>query len=106
MLGMQHLWSCSCADWRLGLFVLMSTWLDEMWHIWSTTILILVLWAPPIRRLLPPAFDIFRPLVDMSPLITHTLPWTAMAVSLVAGSFRCCRVAHRENARVLSHPWL
>jgi hypothetical protein len=86
MLGMQHLlvvFMCGLAFY--GLSVLMSTWLDEMWHIWSTTILILVLWAPPVRRLLPPAFDIFRPLVDMSPLITHTLPWTAMAVSLVAG---------------------
>jgi hypothetical protein len=84
--GMQHLlvvFMCGLAFY--GLSVLMATLLDETWHIWSTTFLIMVLWAPTVRRLLPPAFDIFRPLVDASPLVTHTLPWTAMSASVVAG---------------------
>jgi hypothetical protein len=83
---MQHLlvvFMCGLAFY--GLSVLMATLLDETWHIWSTTFLIMVLWAPTVRRLLPPAFDIFRPLVDASPLVTHTLPWTAMSASVVAG---------------------
>jgi hypothetical protein len=87
ILGMQHLlvvFMCGLAFY--GLSVLIATLLDDMWHIWSTTFLIVFLWAPPVRRLLPTALDVFRPLVDSSPLITHTLPWTAMVVSLVAGA--------------------
>jgi len=84
--GVQHLlvvFVCGLAFY--GLSVLTATLLDDTWHMWSSTLVILVLWAPPVRRLLPPAFDVFRPLADASPLLTHTLPWTAMAVSVVAG---------------------
>jgi hypothetical protein len=82
-----------------GLSVLTATLLDDTWHIWSSTLLIMVLWAPPVRRLLPPAFDVFRPLVDTSPLITHTLPWTAMAVSLVAGGVFVLAALHIVKAQ-------
>jgi hypothetical protein len=84
--GMQHLlvvFMCGLAFY--GLSVLMATLLDDTWHMWSTTLLIMLLWAPPVRRLLPPALDVYRPFADASPLVTHTLPWPAMALSVVAG---------------------
>lgn len=68
-----------------GLSTLTATLLDDVWHIWSSTLAILVLWSAPVRRLLPEGFDVFRPLAEASPLVTHTLPWTAMLVALIAG---------------------
>jgi hypothetical protein len=84
--GLQHLlvvFVCGLAFY--GLSILTATVLDDVWHMWSSTLLILALWAPPVRRLLPSAVDVFRPLAESSPLVTHTLPWTAMAAAVVAG---------------------
>jgi hypothetical protein len=84
--GAQHLlvvFVCGLAFY--GLSVLTATLLDDTWHVWSSTLVIMVLWAPPVRRLLPQALDVFWPFTGASPLLTHTLPWTAMAVSVVAG---------------------
>jgi len=84
--GLQHLLAVFvCGTAFYGLSMLAATLLDDTWHIWSCTLLIMALWAPPVRRLLPPAFDVFRPLVEASPILTHTLPWTAMAVAVAAG---------------------
>jgi FtsH-binding integral membrane protein len=69
-----------------GLSVLAATLLDEMWQMWASTLVILALWSAPVRGLMPQAFDVFRPLSAASPLVTHTLPWTAMLVALVAGA--------------------
>jgi hypothetical protein len=84
--GAQHLlvvFVCGLAFY--GLSILTATLVDDTWHVWSSTLVIMVLWAPPVRRLLPQALDVFRPFTGASPLLTHTLPWTAMAESVVAG---------------------
>jgi hypothetical protein len=50
-----------------------------------STLAVLALWSAPVRRFLPDGFDVFRPLAEASPLVTHSLPWTAMLVAVVAG---------------------
>ena len=68
-----------------GLSSLTATLLDDVWHVWSSTLVIMALWAPPLRRSLPDAMDVFRPMVEASPLVTHAVPWAAMSVAVVAG---------------------
>lgn len=81
-----------------GLSTLVATlFRDDVWHMWSTTLAVMVLWAAPVRRALPPMFDILRPLTDASPLVTHALPWTAVAVAaLIGGLFLLAAVRVAE----------
>jgi hypothetical protein len=84
--GLQHLMVVFvCGTAFYGLAVLTATLLDDTWHMWTSALVLMVLWAPPVRRLLPPGFDVFRPLVDASPIVTHTVPWATMAVAVAVG---------------------
>jgi hypothetical protein len=83
-----------------GLSSLTATLLDDVWHVWSSTLVIMVLWAPPLRRWLPDAMDVFRPMVETSPLVTHVVPWAAMSVAVVAGGLfmlAAIRVVNRQE---------
>lgn len=74
--------SCCCTAGFYALGVLAATFLDDMWQVWGTLIAIVA-----INRLTalfppPPSLDVFRAIGSGSPLLTHSLPWGAMAISL------------------------
>jgi hypothetical protein len=81
----QYAWTLiACATAVYSLSVLLATFLDDQWRVWSTILLWAALsWVSTQIRL--PAFaDIFRAVGKGSPLIAHTIPWSAIAFSLVS----------------------
>lgn len=68
------------------LSVTLSTFLDDVWQLFASMIAIYaVRWA--VGRLsLPPSANIFDFLGNASPLVTHALPWPAMAISVAASA--------------------
>ncbi len=63
--------------------VLLASFLNESWQIFGSLFVVGVLRQATARLALPSSFNVFRFGGDASPLITHTLPWPAMAVSFV-----------------------
>ena len=66
--------------------VLLATFLGESWQLFGSLFVIAVLWQVTERLALPPSVNVFRFGGDASPLITHMLPWPAMAVSFIASA--------------------
>jgi ABC-2 type transport system permease protein len=71
---------CSSSPYCMS--VLFATLLDEMWRMKAGTIAFTALWALSSLAPLPASVDIIRAMGDGSPLVAHTIPWTAMAFSL------------------------
>jgi hypothetical protein len=72
----------ACASALYGLSVLLATFLDDQWRAWGTMIAAAALWWLSTHIKLPASANIFRAMREGSPLLTHTMPWTAMAFSL------------------------
>jgi hypothetical protein len=72
----------ACTSSLYFLSVLLATFLDEMWRMKGSMIAFGALWLLSNFAPLPASVDIIRAMGDGSPLVTHTLPWTAMAFSL------------------------
>jgi len=72
----------ACASAVYFLSVLLAVSLDDQWRMWGTIIGSGVLWWLPSHTPLPASADIFRGMGEASPLLAHTIPWTAMVVSL------------------------
>jgi ABC-2 type transport system permease protein len=72
----------ACASAFYCLSVLLATFLDDQWRAWGTMITYVALWWLSNHTPLPSSTDIFRAMRDGSPLLAHTMPWTAMASSL------------------------
>ena len=72
----------ACISAFYFLSVLLSTFLEDQWRIWSTMMALFVVnWLSNSHRL--PAFaDLFFAMGKGSPLIIHGLPWQPMAFSL------------------------
>jgi hypothetical protein len=70
-----------CGSGAYGLSTFFSTFLAQQWQIWATMGAMLLL-----RLLIGKDFFLFRAMAQDSPLMTHTLPWAAMAVSLGLGT--------------------
>jgi hypothetical protein len=73
--------------------VLLATFLDDPWQTFGGMFLAIVVWFAPhlfhsiISRISPPPqFNVFGFAGDASPLITHTFPWPAMAISMTASA--------------------
>lgn len=66
--------------------VLLATFLGESWQLFGSLFVIAALRQVAARLALPPSFNVFRFGGDASPLITHTLPWPAMAVSFIVSA--------------------
>lgn len=63
--------------------VAIATVFDEMWQIYGSYCLAgLAWWASDLA--LPPSANVFDFSTKASPLLTHSLPWPAMVISLVA----------------------
>jgi hypothetical protein len=72
----------ACASTFYAINVLLATFLDDVWRIYGSGIAAGALWWLSNRTGLPDSANIFRAMAAGSPLIAHTIPWTAMAVSL------------------------
>lgn len=64
--------------------VLLATFLVDSWQIWGSLFVVGALWQVMARAPIPASFNVFRFAGDASPLLTHTLPWPAMTISMAA----------------------
>ncbi len=78
---------CSTAVYCLS--VLLATFLEDQWRIWGTMIASAGVWWLSREVRLPASTDIFQAMSMGSPLMTHTMPWAAMAFAfcLATGFF-------------------
>lgn len=65
------------------LAVFLSTFLDEAWQLRGSIIVVGIAWWACVKLSLPPSANIFGFLTAASPLVTHTLPWPAMTISVI-----------------------
>ena len=74
--------SCCTAGFHT-ISILASTVWDEYLQVWGTMITIGILKFLTVQFPPPPSMDVFRVMAEASPLRTHSLPWPAIAVSVV-----------------------
>ncbi|MBV9267610.1 MAG: hypothetical protein JO061_15690 [Acidobacteriaceae bacterium] len=67
--------------------VLLATFLDDPWQPFGGVFLAIVVWLGASRLSIGPRFNVFGFAGAASPLITHTIPWPAIAISFI-----CCAV--------------
>jgi len=72
----------ACASAIYCLSVLLATFLDDQWRAWGTMLASAGLWWVSVHTPLPASANIFRAMREGSPLLAHTVPWSAMALSL------------------------
>ena len=75
-----------CGFGVYGLAVLVASLMDDVWVIPVSTVVIVVAWTVQFVGLLPAFINPFYPMTEGSFLVTHRLPWSAMAVSIAAGT--------------------
>ncbi|MDQ2840248.1 MAG: hypothetical protein M3Y72_04250 [Acidobacteriota bacterium] len=71
-----------CISCFYCLSVMISTVLDEMWQMYGSLFVAGLAWWATERLGFPSSANVFRFMTEASPLVTHALPWPAMAVSL------------------------
>jgi hypothetical protein len=71
-----------CASGLYFISVLLATFLDDQWRMYGSMMAFGAFWWLPNHAPLPASTNIFRAMVENSPLVAHTMPWTAMAFSL------------------------
>jgi ABC transporter family protein len=71
-----------CASGLYFISVLLATFLDDQWRMYGSMIAFGAFWWLPNHARLPASTNIFRAMMESSPLVAHTMPWTAMAFSL------------------------
>lgn len=62
--------------------MLLATFLDDLGRMLGSVPVFAALWWILRHTPLPASMDLFRAMGDRSPLVSHTMPWTAMAFSL------------------------
>jgi hypothetical protein len=72
----------ACGSSLYCLSVLLASFLDDQWRAWGTMITSAALWWLSTHTPLPASANIIRAMRDGSPVLAHTMPWTAMAFSL------------------------
>ena len=80
--------------------VLLGTFLDDQWRTWGTMFGAGALWWTFHYTPLPASIDIIRAVSSGSPLLAHTMPWTAMAFSIVLSTvffFAALKVAQARE---------
>jgi len=83
-----------CASSLYFLSVLLATFLDDQWRMWIMLMASGALWMLCSFVRIPASVNIVRAITgESSPLVAHTMPWTAMLFSLVlaAVSFLAAR---------------
>lgn len=74
------LFACLAAAFSIS--TLLATFLDDLWQAWGSLIVIGALGGLTSLVSLPRAIDPFWAIFGGSPLVTHTIPWGAIATSL------------------------
>jgi ABC-2 type transport system permease protein len=72
----------ACASALYFLSVLLATFLDARWRMVAGYMAFGALWWLSNHTPLPASLDIIRAMGEGSPMLAHTMPWTAMGVSL------------------------
>jgi hypothetical protein len=72
--------ACFCIS------VVLATFLDDMWQMWGSLILLGAIRGLCAVANIPENFDPFRALGSASPFITHRIPWGAVAVCLICAA--------------------
>jgi hypothetical protein len=75
-----------CASGLYGLTMIAATLVDDAWIVPFSTVAIILLWMLQFFGSVPAWVNIYRPMAQGSPLMTHSVPWASMAVALVAGA--------------------
>lgn len=91
---------CCVASAFHAISILNAIYLEENLQIWGTVAVIGLLKWLTIKFPPPPSLDVFRVMAERSPLLTHSLPWPAILVSLaLAGMvfFFAVKVAQRHE---------
>ena len=98
----------ACASTLYFLSVMLATLLDDQWRTWGTMIGSAALWWLSTHTPLPASMDIFRAMGEGSPVVAHTMPWLAMAFSLVLAAIcfsqrsKLCSAANTKMAWISS----
>lgn len=89
-----------CGSAFYGVTVLLATFLEDLWRVWGSFLCYGAIWWLLNKTPAPRSVNVFLAMGDGSPVLAHTMPWTAMALSLgLAGVlfFAALKVAqHRE----------
>ena len=73
-----------CASSLYFLSVLLGTFLDDQWRMYTTAMATGALWMVGTFLRLPASVNIVRAIMgESSPLVAHTMPWMAMVFSVV-----------------------
>lgn len=62
--------------------VLLATFLDDLWRVWASFMCYGAIWWVAYKIPAPASVNIFWAMGDGSPVLAHTMPWTAMAFAL------------------------
>jgi hypothetical protein len=62
--------------------VLLATFLDDLWRVWGSFLCYGAIWWLASKIPAPASVNIFWAMGDGSPVLAHTMPWTAMAFAL------------------------
>ena len=90
----------SCLSAAFSVSTLFATFLDDLWQVWGSLIVIGALGGLASLVSLPPVIDPFWAIADGSPLVTHTIPWGAIAISLAfatALSVAAAKIVQRRD---------
>lgn len=71
-----------CGSFFYCITVLLATFLDDLWRVWGSFLCYGALWWLANKIPAPASLNIFLAMGDGSPLLAHTMPWTAMAFAL------------------------
>jgi hypothetical protein len=89
--GLEYFVTVSaCALGFYCLSLLLATFLDDLWQIWGSMIVIGSLFWLSNTVAVPPSLNIFRAMGEASPLFTHAIPWAPISVSLGLGAVLFC----------------
>jgi len=80
--------------------VLLGAFLEEVWRIWGSMMVVGALWLLCSKTPVPASLNIFRAMAEGSPLLAHSMPWVAMGFSLGLGAillFAALKVAEMRE---------
>ena len=76
----------TCLSCFYFLSVTAATVLEETWQVYGSYLVAGLAWWAGVRLGLPPSANVFSFMTEASPLVTHSLPWPAMIISLLASA--------------------
>jgi hypothetical protein len=90
----------ACASAPYFFSVLLLTFLDDQWRSWGAVIASVAMGALPNLIRVPAYADILRAMGEGSPLVAHSMPWSAMAFSIALAAalfFAALKIVQRQE---------